>query len=142
MFIPRMTWGNWLYWGILAFVGINFLWLGWLELYIPQWIGAPRRDRRGGGTGRGHPRSIDRRCFWVSSSTRRQSQRFRVTSRQGLRVAAAKGSPVPAQQAVPVRSDPAVGLMCHLSLASNHRGDEDRRGGRRVRARSQTVRMP
>ena len=40
MFIPRMTWGNWLFWGILAFVGINFLWLGWLELYIPQWIGA------------------------------------------------------------------------------------------------------
>jgi len=38
--LPRMTWGNWLFWGILAFVGINFLWLGWLELYIPLWIGA------------------------------------------------------------------------------------------------------
>ena len=40
MFLPRMTWGNWLFWGILAFVGINFLWLGWLEMYIPLWIGA------------------------------------------------------------------------------------------------------
>jgi hypothetical protein len=40
MFLPRMTWGNWLFWGILSFVGVNFLWLGWLELYIPLWIGA------------------------------------------------------------------------------------------------------
>lgn len=40
MFLPRMTWGNWLFWGILAFFGINFLWLGWIELYIPQWVGA------------------------------------------------------------------------------------------------------
>lgn len=40
MFLPRMTWGNWLFWAILAFFGINFLWLGWLELYLPQWIGA------------------------------------------------------------------------------------------------------
>ena len=40
MFLPRMTWGNWLFWGILAFVGINFLWLGWLEMYIPLWVGA------------------------------------------------------------------------------------------------------
>jgi hypothetical protein len=40
MFLPRMTWGNWLFWGILVFVGINFLWLGLLEQYIPQWVGA------------------------------------------------------------------------------------------------------
>jgi len=40
MFLPRMTWGNWLFWGILAFVGINFLWLGWLGEYTSQWIGA------------------------------------------------------------------------------------------------------
>jgi len=39
MLLPRMTWGNWLFWGILVFVGINFVWLGWLEQYIPQWIG-------------------------------------------------------------------------------------------------------
>jgi hypothetical protein len=35
-----MTWGNWLFWSILAFIGINFLWLGWLEMYIPLWVGA------------------------------------------------------------------------------------------------------
>lgn len=34
-----MTWGNWLFWGILVFVGINFLWLGLLEDYIPLWVG-------------------------------------------------------------------------------------------------------
>lgn len=39
MLLPRMTWGNWLFWGILAFVGINFLWLGVLEDYIPLWVG-------------------------------------------------------------------------------------------------------
>jgi len=39
MFIVRMTWGNWLFWGILVFVGINFLWLGLLEDYIPLWVG-------------------------------------------------------------------------------------------------------
>ena len=40
MFIVRMTWGNWLFWGILVFLGINFLWLGLLEDYIPLWVGA------------------------------------------------------------------------------------------------------
>ena len=39
MFIVRMTWGNWLFWGILAFVGINFLWLGFLEEFVPLWVG-------------------------------------------------------------------------------------------------------
>lgn len=39
MFIVRMTWGNWLFWGILAFVGINFLWLGLLEDFVPLWVG-------------------------------------------------------------------------------------------------------
>ena len=39
MLLLRMTWGNWLFWGILAFVGINFLWLGLLEDYIPLWVG-------------------------------------------------------------------------------------------------------
>ena len=39
MFMIRMTWGNWLFWGILAFVGINFLWLGLLEDIVPLWVG-------------------------------------------------------------------------------------------------------
>ena len=38
--LPRMTWGNWLFWGILAFVGIIFLWLGLLEQFLPLWLGA------------------------------------------------------------------------------------------------------
>ncbi len=40
MILPRMTMGNWLYWGILAFFGINFFWLGFMEMYLPQWVGA------------------------------------------------------------------------------------------------------
>lgn len=40
MLLPRMTWGNWLFWGILVFLGIIFLWLGLLEDYIPLWVGA------------------------------------------------------------------------------------------------------
>lgn len=38
--LPQMTWGNWLFWGILAFVGVIFLWLGLLERFVPLWIGA------------------------------------------------------------------------------------------------------
>lgn len=37
--LPRMTWGNWLFWGIMAFVGIMLLWLGIVELFVPLWIG-------------------------------------------------------------------------------------------------------
>jgi hypothetical protein len=35
-----MTWGNWLFWGIIAFVGVILLWLGILERFVPLWIGA------------------------------------------------------------------------------------------------------
>jgi uncharacterized membrane protein YgaE (UPF0421/DUF939 family) len=38
--LPQMTWGNWLFWGISAFVGVIFLWLGLLERFVPLWIGA------------------------------------------------------------------------------------------------------
>jgi hypothetical protein len=34
-----MTWGNWLFWGIMAFIGVNLLWIGLLELFIPLWVG-------------------------------------------------------------------------------------------------------
>ena len=37
--LPRMTWGNWLFWGIMAFVGIFLLWVGVLELFVPLWVG-------------------------------------------------------------------------------------------------------
>lgn len=38
--LPQMTWGNWLFWGIMAFVGIIFVWLGLLEKFAPLWLGA------------------------------------------------------------------------------------------------------
>ena len=37
--LPRMTWGNWLFWGIMAFVGISLLWVGVLEVFVPLWVG-------------------------------------------------------------------------------------------------------
>ncbi len=37
--LPHMTWGNWLFWGIMSFVGIMLLWLGVLELFVPLWLG-------------------------------------------------------------------------------------------------------
>ncbi len=40
MKLPEMTSGNWLFWGVLAFVGIIFLWLGLLEQFLPLWPGA------------------------------------------------------------------------------------------------------
>lgn len=38
--LPRMTTGNWIFWGVMGFIGVNLLWLGLLEKYVPQWIGA------------------------------------------------------------------------------------------------------
>ncbi len=38
--LPRMTWGNWLFWGIMCFIGIILLWLGVLEFFVPLWVGA------------------------------------------------------------------------------------------------------
>lgn len=40
MKLPRLTWGNWIFWGVITFIGVNFLWLGLIEKYIPQWVGA------------------------------------------------------------------------------------------------------
>ena len=37
--LPHMTWGNWLFWGVMAFIVTNLLWLGFLERFIPLWIG-------------------------------------------------------------------------------------------------------
>jgi hypothetical protein len=38
--LPRMTWGNWFFWGIMAFIGVIFFWLGLLGKYVPLWVGA------------------------------------------------------------------------------------------------------
>ena len=37
--LPRMTWGNWLFWGIMVFIGIIFIWLALFEKLIPLWVG-------------------------------------------------------------------------------------------------------
>jgi predicted small integral membrane protein len=38
--IPRMSMGNWLFWGIMTFIGVNLIWLGLVERFVPQWVGA------------------------------------------------------------------------------------------------------
>lgn len=38
--LPRMTKGNWVFWGIITWIGINFFWLGVLERFVTQWVGA------------------------------------------------------------------------------------------------------
>lgn len=37
--IPHMSMGNWLFWGIMAFIGFNLIWLGLVERFVPQWVG-------------------------------------------------------------------------------------------------------
>jgi hypothetical protein len=37
--LPRMTMGNWLFWSVIVWIGINFIWLGLLP-NLPAWIGA------------------------------------------------------------------------------------------------------
>jgi hypothetical protein len=37
--LPRMSMGNWLFWSVLIWIGINFIWLGVLP-NLPAWIGA------------------------------------------------------------------------------------------------------
>jgi glycerol uptake facilitator-like aquaporin len=32
--------GNWLFWGIMAWIGFNFFWLKFVESFVPQWVGA------------------------------------------------------------------------------------------------------
>lgn len=38
--LPRMSTGNWLFWAILVWVGVNLIWIPLLMEYIPQWVGA------------------------------------------------------------------------------------------------------
>jgi len=37
--LPRMSMGNWLFWSVLIWIGINFIWLGVFP-NLPAWIGA------------------------------------------------------------------------------------------------------
>jgi glycerol uptake facilitator-like aquaporin len=38
--LPRMTMGNWLFWSIMVWIGFNFVWLRFIETFVPQWVGA------------------------------------------------------------------------------------------------------
>lgn len=38
--LPRMTMGNWLFWSIMIWIGLNFFWLRFVEKFLPQWVGA------------------------------------------------------------------------------------------------------
>jgi len=40
MKVPKMTTGNWIFWGVIGFICIILLWVGFIELIIPLWIGA------------------------------------------------------------------------------------------------------
>ena len=36
--LPRMTMGNWLFWAIIVWIGVNLIWMG-LVPHWPVWIG-------------------------------------------------------------------------------------------------------
>ena len=38
--LPRMTAGNWFFWAVMVWIGINFVWLRFGERFVPQWVGA------------------------------------------------------------------------------------------------------
>ena len=40
MMLPRMTIGNWLFWSVMLWIGVNFAWLRFVERFLPQWVGA------------------------------------------------------------------------------------------------------
>ena len=35
--LPRMTMGNWLFWAIIVWIGVNFIWIGAFP-NLPAWI--------------------------------------------------------------------------------------------------------
>ena len=37
--LPRMENGDWMFWGIITFIGINFVWMALLSEFVTQWIG-------------------------------------------------------------------------------------------------------
>ena len=40
MKLPQMSNGNWRFWGIMAWIGTIFIWIGVLERFAPVWVGA------------------------------------------------------------------------------------------------------
>lgn len=37
--LPRMTKGNWVFWAVMVWIGINFIWLKFFEKFVTQWVG-------------------------------------------------------------------------------------------------------
>jgi len=37
--LPRMLIGDWIFWAVIAVLGVNLIWLGVLEKYAPLWVG-------------------------------------------------------------------------------------------------------
>jgi len=38
--IPRMDWGNWLFWSVVVWIGFNLIWIGAVSEHAKAWIGA------------------------------------------------------------------------------------------------------
>jgi glycerol uptake facilitator-like aquaporin len=38
--LPQMTPGTWFFMAVMVWVGFNFLWIGLVEKYVSQWVGA------------------------------------------------------------------------------------------------------
>lgn len=39
MILPRMKSGDWFFWSILSWIFFHFLWIKFVEKFIPLWIG-------------------------------------------------------------------------------------------------------
>jgi len=38
--IPRMDWGNWLFWSVVVWIGFNLIWIGAVSEHVKAWVGA------------------------------------------------------------------------------------------------------
>jgi hypothetical protein len=38
--LPRMKMGDWLFWAIITWIFSNFIWLRFVEKFVPMWVGA------------------------------------------------------------------------------------------------------
>ena len=38
--LPRMKMGDWLFWAIITWIFANFIWLRFVEKFVPMWVGA------------------------------------------------------------------------------------------------------
>jgi hypothetical protein len=38
--IPRMDWGNWLFWSVVVWIGFNLIWIGAVSEHVKPWVGA------------------------------------------------------------------------------------------------------